>query len=241
MSTGDHAHAGCGASPGPTHVIATAPVTAAIPRPPGLYTMPTLTDHSLDTISVTEENRAEAIFDRIQRDPGVCGWCFARIRHYYPDYEHAVAEHLSRRNCAELTFEGRGHEIRDDGTMCVNETATSVRTDAAVGAVVPEKRERRYTRSGITIGWEVTEGPSYRTVCECGTVDEFDRGEKRPTPLLFSAVEHIAGQLATAEVPFNERAADLVVREAMKRRSLAGKDRKVLIGAIEFGLRKAQQ
>ena len=201
--------------------------------------MPTLTDHALDTISVTAENRAEAIFDRIQSDPGVCGWCFNRIRNYYPDYEHAVAEHLSRRNCAELTFTGRGHEVREDNTISVNETATSVRTQTAHGVVVPEKRTRRYTRSGIPLGWDVTEGPTIKTVCDCGVIDRMDPNEKRSTPLLFEAVEHIADHLNEADISFNHSAAELVIRKASERDTLAGKDRRVLIGAIEFGLRHA--
>lgn len=171
--------------------------------------------------------RAERLFETLFSDPALCPLCFARKRCFYPEFDRSVAEHLVGEN--NTVFESFGHRLDDEGGLMVH-SATSDADPNAYLEVVPPKKGKY---------GEILEPARPRTVCECGTVD-YDFDDPRSMREMYTAVENLAEHVREREDGFHLEAAKEVVRQSKTADSLAGRDRRVLIGAIEFGLRKAE-
>lgn len=175
--------------------------------------------------------RARRLFEHLFNDPALCVVCFSQKRTFYPEYDQAVAGHLLGRNGTVLEL--MGHRLDDEGQLMVHK-ATSDADPNCYQEVVPPKTDDQ---------GQIIEKASPRTVCECGVVD-FDLDEDhRSTKQLYDSVENIAEHIHERdeidEDGFDLDAAKEVVRQASKCDSLAGHDRRVLIGAIELGLKAA--
>lgn len=186
---------------------------------------------SATTTTLSPRARAERLFEHLFYDPSLCVVCFARKRSYYPEYDQAVAEHLVGRNGTIL--ESMGHRVDDEGGLMVNK-ATSDADPATYQEVVPPKTDKY---------GQILELPGPRTICQCGVVD-FDLDEDHRTKKqLYDGIENIAEHIEEYdeidEDAFHLPAAKEVIRQATKNDSLAGRDRRVLVGAIRFGLEKA--
>ena len=198
------------------------------PQSPGSTTTSTTTNANT---TLSARARAERLFEHLFYDPSLCVVCFARKRSYYPEYDQAVAEHLVGRNGTAL--ESMGHRVDDEGGLMVNK-ATSDADPATYQEVVPPKTDQY---------GQILELPGPRTICQCGEID-FDLDENhRSKKQLYDGIENIAEHILKRdeidEDDFNCEAAKEVIRQATKKDSLAGRDRRVLVGAIEFGLEKA--
>lgn len=183
------------------------------------------------TRTLSARARAERIFDHLFSDPSLCVVCFARKRSFYPEFDQAVAEHLVGRNGAAL--ESMGHRIDDEGGLLVNK-ATSDADPATYKEVVPPKTNQY---------GEILELPGPRTICQCGVIDYDCDEDHRTKGQLYDGIENIADHIEERdeidEDAFNLGAAKELIRQATKKDSLAGRDRRVLVGAIQFGLEKA--
>lgn len=178
------------------------------------------------TSGASPRARAERLFDTLFSSPELCPLCFARKRCFYPEYDTAVAEHLVGEN--NTVLEAFGHRLDDEGGLMVH-SATSDADPNAYQEVVPPRKDEY---------GQILEPARPRTVCQCGVVD-YDFDDPRSMSEMYDAIEHLAEHVREREGAFNLKAAKEVVRQSKNADSLAGRDRRVLIGAIEFGIRKA--
>lgn len=64
------------------------------------------------TVGHEARDLVQVVFD----DPRFCEWCFAHLREVYPEYNESEARVLSVGD-TKLTFEAKGHRLREDGTV----------------------------------------------------------------------------------------------------------------------------
>lgn len=198
------------------------------------------TDPAGQSSTVSYHAQAERLYESLFESRELCPICFAKKRSFYPEYDEAVATHLAGKNSAALN--ALGHRVDDEGGIQVN-SATSDADPATYQDVVPERKKTREVNGEPRIGWEIEEPPRPMTVCQCGVIDpDFDN--PRGTRLRFEAIENIAEhiwQREDDEDAFDLDAAKAVIEQARQRSDLSGHDQTVLVGAIELGLKHADE
>lgn len=187
---------------------------------------------------------AEELFDELFEDKALCPVCFARKRTFYPEYDLDLANRLYRgagaKGSNKLTFEAMGHSLNEDGSLQVN-SATSDADPATYQDVVPPTWLPVKDDRGEIVDWN-WQAPRSRTICRCGVID-YDFDDARSTGQLYDAIENIGGHLKERypEFWFHTPAAKKVVELASPKKELAGRDRDVLIRAMELGLRRGRE
>lgn len=186
---------------------------------------------------------ATELFNELFEDHALCPVCFARKRTFYPEYDLDLANRLYRgagaKGSNKLTFEAMGHSLNEDGSLQVN-SATSDADPATYQDVVPETWLPIKDDAGHIIDWD-WKPPRSRTICQCGVID-YDFDDARSTGQLYDAVENIGDHLKERypEYWFHTEAAKKVVEKAVPKKELAGRDRDVLIRAMQLGLQRGR-
>lgn len=175
------------------------------------------------TLQPTREN-ATRLFESLLFSHAYCNWCFARKRKLHEEYDEAVAQHLQGKNSAAL--EALGHGLEEDGGLLVN-TATSTPEPNTYLEVPPPKTDER---------GRITASPRPKRICSCGEID-IDPTADRATGILLEAARNIADELTRQDITVSKEHMVQFIHAARKHDTLAGKDKRVLTGAIRCGLK----
>lgn len=193
------------------------------------------TNPGIDRSNPSEEDyrrRAKDLLDQLDDEDGLCPWCFARKRTFYPEFDLDLANRLYRgprnghRGSNKQTFSAMGHSLNEDGSLQVN-SATSTADPSTYQEVVPPT-------------WLNGEfyPPRSRTICECGTID-YDLDQIRSKSMMLTAIENMAEHLEEWGYPINLEAAKKMVRMGAENSNVTGRDMDIFERAIYLGLKHA--
>lgn len=176
------------------------------------------TPETLDRVELAHaaaRNDGEAVLELVKDAPEYCGWCFRKLRQYYPEIDADAVAYLE-------------DDVDDPHNRLILTPAREYEPGIERDVVPPR----------IADGGRVIESSQPRRVCECGTVD-IDLTDDRGTGGRLEAVERLGVVVRSVGAAFSDEAARRFVHAARKKGSgaLTGKDDKVIARAVKLGLR----